>query len=145
MDDYESLFRLKSIKYCPKNSLPILKRINRFSNNSFENLKFSLLNYEYLDQKSFMLQVSNGSSVESFFFSIYKDSTGYFLRDNRIRHFHSYENALKYKLAKIYDSNYRSEQSIEYYCYNLDSISDGSDEYDYISDSYRRGQRIFIV
>lgn len=145
MNDYESLFSLKSIKYCPKNSLPILKRINRFSNNSFENLKFSLLNYGYLDQKSFMLQVSDGSSVESFFFSIYKDSTGYFLRDKKIRHFHSYENALKYKLAKIYDSKYKEVQSIEYYCYNLDSISDVSDEYDYVCNAYRRGQRIHII
>jgi hypothetical protein len=144
MNDYISLFDIKSIKYHPKNSLSIIKEINRFSNNSFENLKYSSTKYSHLDQDSYMLQISNGHSIETFIFSIYGDSSGYYLRDTKIRHFHNKENALKYKLAKSYE-NYFDDESVEYLCYKLNKVDDVYDTYDYINESYRHGNRIYIL
>lgn len=145
MSGYSSLFDMKSIKYRPKNSLSIIKQINRFSTDSFENLKYSLSEYSHLDQKSFMLQVSNGKSVETFIFSIYNDLSGYFIRDKNIRHFHNIENALKYKLAKSYEQYFNENGKVEYQCYTLNNIDNVNDKYDYVNKAYRYGQRVYIL
>lgn len=145
MSGYNSLFDMKSIKYRPKNSLSIIKQINRFSTDSFENLKHSLSKYTHLDQKSFMLQMFNGKSVETFIFSIYSDPSGYFIRDRNIKHFHNIENALKYKLAKSYEQYFKEDRSVEYQCYMLNNIDSVNDKYDYVNKAYRYGQIVYIL
>lgn len=145
MNDYISLFDIKSIKYHPKNSLSIIKQINKFSSDSFENLKYSSTKYSHLNQDSYMLQISNGYSIETFIFSIYSDTSGYYLRDTRIRHFHNKENALKYKLAKSYENYFCDYKSVEYQCYKLNNVDNIYDSYDYVNESYKHGKRIYII
>jgi hypothetical protein len=129
----------------PKNITSILKQFyynNRKSNN-FDIIKKSIENLNYLDYKNYVLQIQDGYSVESYLFSIYKDKTGFYLFDNKkLKHFHSYENCLKYQMSKIYLDNYSSE-SINYYCFQYNYNNEGS-ENEYVNNAYIKGTRIIL-
>lgn len=146
MKEYDDLFDIsKQVHFIPKDSLPVINKTRRYYSNSFESMKDSKLKNKNLNQKSFLLEISNGYSVETYFFSVFKDKTGFYLKNrNRINHFHCFENALKYELSSIYLKNYSPENSVEYLCFEYNDISKDMDYNDYRNIAYRRGKRIYI-
>ena len=146
MNEYKELFDIsKQVQYTPKDSLPIINRTRRQYSNSFESMKDSKLRNKGLNQRLFLLEVSNGHSVESYFFSVFKDKTGFYLKNkNRVNHFHSFENALKYELCSVYSKNYPMENSVEYLCFEYSDISKDTTWYEYKNLAYERGNRIYI-
>ena len=146
MNEYKELFDIsKQVQYTPKDSLPIINRTRRQYSNSFESMKDSKLKNKGLNQRLFLLEVSNGYSVESYFFSVFKDKTGFYLKNkNRVNHFHSFENALKYELCSVYSKNYPMENSVEYLCFEYSDISKDTTWYEYKNLAYERGNRIYI-
>ena len=141
----KSLFICNTTKLKPKNIANILKQFyyKYRNNNDFHIIQKSVENINYLTHKNFVLQIQDDYSVESFLFTIYKDKTGFYLVDNKkFKHFHSYENCLKYQLSKIYLDNYSSE-SINYYCFNYEYNNEES-EIEYVNNAYIKGKRIVI-
>ena len=141
----KDLFICNTIKMKPKNIASILKQFyyNNKKSNNFDFIKKSIEKLNYIDYKNFVLQIEDGYSVESYLFSIYKDKTGFYLFDNKkLRHFHSYENTLKYQLSKIYLDNYSSE-SINYYCFQYNYNNEES-ENEYVNNAYIKGTRIIL-
>ena len=66
MNEYKELFDIsKQVHFTPKDSLPIINRTRRYYSNSFESMKDSKLKNKNLNQKLFLLEISNGYSVES--------------------------------------------------------------------------------
>ena len=143
------IFSFESYEFKPKLAYETIKDFsNKHKNqNSFDTLKDSMLSLPYINQRSFVLQIDGNNwdrSVESYFFTIYSDKTGFYLRDNnRIKHFHHAENALKYKLAKIVRNNYSCE-SIRYLCYEFNEMDQALESYDYIDYAYTYGERVII-
>lgn len=143
------LFSFESYEFKPKNAyLAIKKFTNKHKNqNSFDTLKDSRLSLSHINQRSFILQIDGNNwdrSVESYFFSIYSDKTGYYLSDNNtIKHFHNINNALKYKLAKTIKTKYSCE-SIRYLCYEFNEMDQALESYDYIDYAYTYGKRVII-
>lgn len=143
------IFSIESYEFTPKEAYSTIKDfVNKHKNqNSFDKLKDSMLSLNHLKQRSFVLQVDSGKwdrSVESYFFSIYSDKTGYYLRNgNTLKHFHNADNALKYNLAKIFKTNYSCE-SIHYQCYEFNEMDEALESFDYINYAYDYGKRIII-
>ena len=144
------IFSFESYEFKPKEAY---KTIKNFTNkhkrqNSFDVLKDSILSLSHINQRSFVLQIDGNKwdrSVESYFFSIYSDKTGYYLRDdnNTIRHFYNDKNALKYKLAKTVKNKYSCE-SIHYICYEFNEMDQALESNDYIDYAYTYGKRVLI-
>ena len=144
------IFSFESYEFTPKYAYSTIKDFtNKHKNqNSFDKLKDSMLSLEHIKQDSYVLQIDSGNwdrSVESYFFSIYSDKSGYYLRtdDNKIKHFHNKENALKYNLAKIMVNKYSCEK-IRYFCYEFNEMDESLESYDYINYAYDYGRRIII-
>ena len=90
------IFSFESYEFTPKYAYSTIKdfTIKHKNQNSFDKLKDSMLSLEHIKQDSYVLQIDSGNwdrSVESYFFSIYSDKSGYYLRtdDNKIKHFHN--------------------------------------------------------
>lgn len=146
MIGYEDLFDISNqVQFIPKDSLLTIKRSNRIYSNSFEAIKDFKLQNKNLNQKVFLLEISNGYSVESYSFSIFKDKNGFYLNNkNRLKHFHYFENALKYELSSIYSKKYSLEKSIEYLCFEFNDIDKNTSFFDYRNLAYKYGNRIYI-
>lgn len=146
MNEYEELFDIsKQVQFTPKDSLLVINRTRKYYSNSFESMKDTKLKNKNLNQKMFLLEISNGYSVESYLFSVIKDQSGFYLKNkNKIKHFHSFENALKYELSSIYVTKYPLENSLEYLCFEYNDISKETTFSEYKNLAYKCGKRIYI-
>jgi hypothetical protein len=145
MNSIDSLFICETYKLKPKDSLFILKQFKKTHIcNNYQLLKQSNEELNYLQPKQFMLQIDLYNSVETYYFTIFSDKSGHYILDNeKIKHFHSYENCFKYKISKLYLNNYKSYEKLNYFCYQYNY--NGEDcENEYINNAYLKGKRTFI-
>lgn len=147
--DLAKIFSIESYEFTPKVAHKSIKRFisEHYDKNSFDKLKDSMLSLSHIKQQSYVLQINSGNynkSIESYFFSVYSDKTGYYLRNNNeIKRFHHLKNALKYNLAKIVKTKYSCE-NIKYVCFEFNEMDKALESYDYINYAYRYGRRIII-
>ena len=145
MCNYESSLKILTTKLKLKDSY---LQIRNFCNKNKKQDNFIFLQKSYesmynLSQETFLLQLNDGISYETYFFNIVSDKSGYYIYDkNEIRHFRKKENALKYKLSKLYLKNFKYSNSIEYFCFNCNIIN--KDKYESANDAFMYNRRIYI-
>ena len=119
-----------------------------FKDNEYEQLKKGFECLHNIKQKHYVLELYDPiyKGLESYCFSLYKDNTGYYtIYKNRIKHFHSSENAIKYQCSKhIVDSKLSSEK-LHYVCLENSKIDKNESFREYINRSYSNRKRIFII
>lgn len=143
----DSLFDCKTYKFKPKHSLNYIQqfRKNKKYKSSFQMMKRSTEELSFLQPENYVLQFMINRSVETFVFSIFKDKDSYFLTDKQsILRFHKKENALKYKIGKIYNKNYMSNERLDYFCYQFDRINKDDTLMDFINNAYSFGKRVYV-
>lgn len=141
--NFDKINNFNVVSFTPKDSFKTLSKLNKKHLSSFENLKESILTLKHIDQKNFMLQVGTGNSIETYFFSVYKDESGYYSNDSKhIKHFRNGTNCLKYNIAKAILQ--QSTELVDYRCYEFNNITKNMSEQDFIYYAYNYGKRIFV-
>ena len=144
--DYESLFTFKIITLPLKDSSSI---INKFIHKNrkcdgFELMKRASESLKCIRKKQYILECFTDRSVETYFYTLLSDNKSHYLiGKNTFKRFHNYKNAMKYMLSKSYIKDFKSEESIEYRCFDLDKLMCSSEST--VAYAYTECKRINIV
>lgn len=148
MNKKKSLFTIVTCNMKPRQMGKELRKI--FAQRSHESdLSFMQKNskeHKNLRGNQYILQIDNGRSVESYFFTVYSSQNGFYLMDNKeLKKFHTEQNCLKYKLAKTYLRNHKSSESIRYTCIKSNEHLVSGDIFDVLNNGYTYGKRVNIM
>lgn len=138
-----------SQKFQPKNAFNDIYRFNKETRHlsEYEKIVKGFEQLHHIKQRHFILELydNNTKSLESYCFSLYKDDNGYYtIYNNRIKHFHNKNNAIKYQCAKHMINNNLSSEKLTYMCLENSRIRSNESFNEFINRSYERKHRIFI-
>lgn len=144
---YESLFNMHYYKRLrPKDSYEILVK-HKKRNKCCDDYEFLCKTSEALDNldvSSYMITLRSEYTMESCFFSIIHDSTGYYMTDSKsIKRFHNIKNALKYKLSLETLKRFKNNSHVKYTCVEYNPVK-GYNQNQYIYDAYTMGRKVII-
>lgn len=113
----------------------------------YEKVVNGFKNLHDIHQKHYVLELYDPvyRSLESYCFSLYKDKTGiYTIYNNKIKHFHNVNNAIKYQCAKHIVDSKLSCESMTYMCLENSIINKKESFKEYIDRAYSMKKRVFI-
>lgn len=143
-----SLFTIVTCNMKPRRMGKALKDIflQRSHESDLSFMQNNAKKYKHLKGKQYILQIDDGYSVESYFFTVYNSHNGFYLMDNKeLKKFHTLHNCLKYKLSKSYLRNHKSSESIRYTCIRTNEHLISGDIFDVLNNGYNYGKRINIM
>lgn len=148
MYSYESLLTVRHFKLKPKDSYKLIRKYYKRTDKNLSQYEFMCKTREALSNlspKSYVLQITDGRSIESIFYSVVQDSTGYYMLDNtNIKRFRNKKNVLKYKLSKEMLQRFSHTDTVNFYCFEYNPSSSRCTENEYVNLSFHYGRKVTL-